>query len=71
MNPPLQTQEVKQLKFLVETQLKITTVVLQEYWKQSQEENQNNINQNNIDCLKEIQRKQIKIRRKTKHGLRN
>ena len=54
MNPHLQTQEVKQLKFLVETQLKITNVVLQEYWKQSQEENQNNINQNNIDCLKEI-----------------
>ena len=71
MNPHLQTQEVKQLNFLVETQLKITNVVLQEYWKQSQEENQNNINQNNIDCLKEIQRKQIKIRRKTKHGLRN
>ena len=71
MNSHLQTQEVKQLKFLVETQLKITNVVLQEYWKQSQEENQNNINQNNIDCLKEIQRKQIKIRRKTKHGLRN
>ena len=46
-------------------------MVLQEYRKQSQEENQNNINQNNIDCLKEIQRKQIKIRRKTKHGLRN
>ena len=60
MNPHLQTQEVKQLKFLVETQLKITNVVLQEYWKQSQEENQNNINQNNIDCLKEIQRRQIK-----------
>ena len=71
MNPHLQTQEVKQLKFFVETQLKLTNVVLKEYKKQIQEENQNNINQNNIDCLKEIQRKQIKIRRKTKHGLRN
>ena len=28
--PHLQTQEVKQLKFLVETQLKITNEVLQE-----------------------------------------
>ena len=46
MNPHLQTQEVKQLKFLVETQLKITNEVLQE---QIQKENQNN-----IDCLKEI-----------------
>ena len=35
-------------------------MVLQEYRKQSQEENQNNINQNNIDCLKEIQKRQIK-----------
>ena len=35
-------------------------MILQEYRKQSQEENQNNINQNNIDCLKEIQRRQIK-----------
>ena len=33
MNPPLQTQEVKQLKFLVETKLKITNVVLQEHKK--------------------------------------
>ena len=56
MNPHLQTQEVKQLKILVETQLKITNVVLQEHRKQNQEENQNN-----IDCLKEIQRKQIKF----------
>ena len=40
MNPHLQTQEVKQLKFLVETQLKITNEVLQE---QIQKENQNNI----------------------------
>ena len=60
MNPHLQTQEVKQLKFLVETQLKITKVVLQEHKKQIQEENQNNINQNNIDCLREIQIRQIK-----------
>ena len=52
MNPHLQTQEVKQLKILVETQLKITNVVLQE---QIQEENQNN-----IDILKEIQKRQIK-----------
>ena len=52
MNPHLQTQEVKQLKFLVETQLKITNVVLQE---QIQKENQNN-----IDILKEIQKRQIK-----------
>ena len=65
MNPPLQTQEVKQLKFLVETQLKITNVVLQEHKKQIQEENQNNIN-----CLEEIQKRQ-KILRKTKYGLRN
>ena len=50
MNPHLQTQEVKQLKFFVETQLKLTNVVLKEYKKQIQEENQNN-----IDCLKEIQ----------------
>ena len=56
MYPHLQTQEVKQLKFLVETLLKITTVVLQEHKKQIQEENQNN-----IDCLKEIQRRQIKF----------
>lgn len=52
MNPHLQTQEVKQLKFLVETQLKITNEVLQE---QIQKENQNN-----IDILKEIQKRQIK-----------
>ena len=52
MNPHLQTQEVKQLKFLVETQLKITNEVLQE---QIQKENQNNIN-----ILKEIQKRQIK-----------
>ena len=32
----------------------------QEHKKQIQEENQNNIRQNNIDCLKEIQRRQIK-----------
>ena len=50
--PHLQTQEVKQLKFLVETQLKITNEVLQE---QIQKENQNN-----IDILKEIQKRQIK-----------
>ena len=50
MNPHLQTQEVKQLKLFVETQLKLTNIVLQEYKKQIQEENQNN-----IDCLKEIQ----------------
>ena len=31
MNPHLQTQEVKQLKILVETQLKITNVVLREH----------------------------------------
>ena len=49
MNPHTQTQKVKQLKNLVETQLKITNVVLQEHKKQSQEENQNNIN-----CLEEI-----------------
>ena len=50
MNPHLQIQEVKkQLNFLVESQLKITNVVLQEYKKQIEEENQNN-----IDCLKEI-----------------
>ena len=55
MNPHLQTQEVKQLKILVETQLKITNIVLQEHKKQIQEENQNN-----IDYLKEIQRRQIK-----------
>ena len=55
MNPHLQTQEVKQLKILVETQLKITNIVLQEHKKQIQEENQNNINR-----LKEIQRRQIK-----------
>ena len=60
MNPHLQTKEVKQLKFLVETQFKITKVVLQEHKKQIQEENQNNINQNNIDCLREIQIRQIK-----------
>ena len=65
MNPPMQTQEVKQLKFLVETQLKITNVVLQEHKKQIQEENQNIIN-----CLEEIQKRQ-KILRKTKYGLRN
>ena len=53
MNPHLQTKEVKQLKFLVETQFKITNVVLQE---QIQEENQNN-----IDILKEIQKRQIKF----------
>ena len=52
MNPHLQTQEVKQLKLLVETQLKITNEVLQE---QIQKENQNN-----IDILKEIQKRQIK-----------
>ena len=52
MNPLLQTQEVKQLKFLVETRLKITNEVLQE---QIQKENQNN-----IDYLKEIQKRQIK-----------
>ena len=56
MDPHLQTQEVKQLKILVETQLKITNVVLQEHRKQNQEENQNN-----IDCLKEIQKRQIKF----------
>ena len=39
MNPHLQTQEVKQLKFFVETQLKITNIVLQEHKKQIQEEN--------------------------------
>ena len=55
MNPHLQTQEVKQLKFIVEIQLKITNIVLQEHKKQIQEENQNN-----IDRLKEIQRRQIK-----------
>ena len=55
MNPHLQTKEVKQLKFLVETQLKITKVILQEHKKQIQEENQNN-----IDCLREIQIRQIK-----------
>ena len=55
MNPHLQTKEVKQLKFLVETQFKITKVVLQEHKKQIQEENQNNIN-----CLREIQIRQIK-----------
>ena len=55
MNPHLQTQEVKQLKNFVETQLKLTNVVLKEYKKQIQEENQNN-----IDRLKEIQRRQIK-----------
>ena len=55
MNPHLQTQEVKQFKFLVETQLKITKVILQEHKKQIQEENQNN-----IDCLREIQIRQIK-----------
>ena len=60
MNPHLQTQEVKQLKNLVGTQLKITNVVLLEHKKQIQEKNQNNINQNNIYCLKEIQRRQIK-----------
>ena len=60
MNPHLQTKEVKQLKFLVETQFKITKVVLQEHKKQIQEENQNNINQNNINCLREIQIRQIK-----------
>ena len=49
------TQEVKLLKFLVEIQLKITNVVLQEHKKQIQEENQNNTN-----CLEEIQRKQRK-----------
>ena len=65
MNPHLQTQEVKQLKFFVETQLKLTNVVLKEYKKQIQEENQNNIN-----CLEEIQKRQ-KILRKTKYGLRN
>ena len=52
MYPHLQTQEVKQLKNLVETQLKITNEVLQE---QIQKENQNN-----IDILKEIQKRQIK-----------
>ena len=57
MNPHLQIQEVKQLKFLVETQLKITNVVLQEHRKQIQEENQSNIGQNNIDCLKEIKKR--------------
>ena len=41
-------------------------MILQEYRKQSQEENQNNINQNNIDCLKEIQRRQIKFIEKLK-----
>ena len=55
MNPHLQTQEVKQLKFFVETQLKLTNVVLKEYKKQIQEENQNNTN-----CLEEIQRRQRK-----------
>ena len=49
MNPHLQTQEVKQLKILVETQLKITNVVLREHKKQIQKENTNNIN-----CLEEI-----------------
>ena len=52
MNPHLQTQEVKQLKFLVETQLKITNEVLQEQIHKE--------NQNNIDILKEIQKRQIK-----------
>ena len=55
MNPHLQTKKVKQLKILVETQLKITNIVLQEHKKQIQEENQNN-----IDCLREIQIRQIK-----------
>ena len=62
MNPHLQTQEVKQLNFLVETQLKITNVVLQE---QIQKENQNN-----IDILKEIQKRQIKFVEKL-NSLRN
>ena len=39
MNPHLQTKKVKQLKILVETQLKITNIVLQEHKKQIQEEN--------------------------------
>ena len=65
MNSHLQTQEVKQLKFLVETQLKITNVVLQEHKKQIQEENKHKIN-----CLEEIQKRQ-KILRKTKYSLRN
>ena len=55
MNPHTQTQKVKQLKNLVETQLKIPNVVLQEHKKQIQEENQNN-----ISCLEEIQRRQSK-----------
>ena len=33
MNLHLQTQEVKQLKFLIGTKLKITNVVLQEHKK--------------------------------------
>ena len=65
MNPHLQTKEVKQLKFLVETQLKITKVVLQEHKKQIQEENQNNI------LFKRNLEKTNKIHRKTKHSLRN
>ena len=52
MNPHLQTQEVKQLKFLVEAQLKITNEVLQEQIQKKK--------QNNIDILKEIQKRQIK-----------
>ena len=55
MNPHLQTQEVKQLKYLVETQLTITNIVLQGHKEQIQVENQNSIN-----CLEEIQKGQRK-----------
>ena len=55
MNPHLQTQEVKQLKYLVETQLTITNIVLQGHKEQIQVENQNS-----IKCLEEIQKGQRK-----------
>ena len=66
MNSHLQTQEVKQLKFLVETQLKITNVVLQEHKKQIQEENKHKIN-----CLEEIQKRQRKFLEKIKYNPKN
>ena len=51
--------------FLVETQLKITNIVLQQHTKQIQEENQNSIN-----CLEKIQRRQRKSLEKLNTVLR-
>ena len=51
----LQNSRGKTVKISSRNTIKITNVVLQEHKKQIQEENQNNTN-----CLKEIQRRQRK-----------